>query len=467
MRFGGFIGGAYEGRSKSSNPQDCVNLYPVIDRTGAKSEVMLVGAPGLKEFASLSGEVRGIFSYNNQLYAIFGDKFCAVDALGTVTEKGTLETTIGVVEAEYNGNQVMVVDGSFGYIYDVSADTFNKITDLDFPVPSSLAYQDGYFIVSENGTDSFYVSSLYDGTNWDALDFASAESQPDAAVAIASDHRELWIFGERTVEVYYNSGNAAFPFDRISGSLQEIGCGAKHSVVKADNTLFWFDNRGFVVRATGYNHKIVSTRNIEYQWQQYSRTDDAVAFTYTVGGHIMYHITFPTEGKTWVYDVAMDAWHQRASFVNAGSVIQGRHRANCAVWAHNKYLVGDYANGTIYELDLDTYTDDGEPIVRERVCQIISNENKRLVFRKFEIDLESGVGSLTYDPQIMLAWSDDSGYTWSNEIWRTAGKTGEYFKRAVWYNIGMGRNRVFKVRITDATKVVLIGAYIDLQAGRH
>jgi len=465
----GFVGGAYEGRSDYINPQTCVNLFPVVDRTGGKNVVNLVGTPGLIPKGSYNSyAVRGLIRASGTTYLVSGNKFLSFDG-EHYTPLGTLSsTTSNPVHMEENGVQVMIVDGEFGYIYTISGSTFAQISDPDFPTPSSLAYQDGYFIVSKADSDEFYISSLYDGKIWDALDFGSAEANPDIAVAIISDHRELWVFGEKTTEVFYNSGNADFPFERISGSTQEIGCGAKFSVAQGDNTLFWLDNRGFLIRANGYMPVIVSTRNVEYQWAGYSKTSDAIGFCYDFDGHVMYQITFPTAGKTWVFDVSTNMWHERSSYTGStytGSV--GRHRANCYVWDGANHIVGDYDNGQLYYLDIDKYSDAWEPSIRERTFPVISSENKRIFFRSLEIDFEPGTGTLTNSPAAMLQWSNDGGKTWGNEVWRRAGNIGEYRTRLIWRNLGSARNRVFRLRMSDEFKVVIAGAYIDMIEGRN
>lgn len=465
--FNGFVGGSYKGRSAYINPQTCVNLYPIQDDRGGKNITALVGTPGLRKLgsASIYGAVRCMAEFSGKLYAVVDNKFYYVDGGFIFNEIGTIGSGTTPVQMEFNGVEIMLVDGSAGYIYNVTTSTFSQITDPDFPTPGSLTYQDGYFIVTKKDSGQFYISGLIDGLNWDALDFASAESKPDDAVAIISDHRELWILGEKTTEVYYNSGNADFPFERISGSTQEIGCGAKYSVAKGDNTLFWLDNRGFVVRASGYSQQIVSTRNIEYQWSKYSRTDDAIGIVYNYQGHIWYQITFPSADKTWVYDVATNQWHERTSYLDTGGY--GRHRMMSHAKAYGRHLAGDYLNGCLYEIDIDTFTDNGKSVVRERTCPVISSENARIFFPELQIDFEPGVGTGTTDPQAVLDWSDDGGMTWSNELWRSIGKAGEYYMRAVWHNLGSSRNRVFRVRISDPVKVVITGAYLRIEKGMH
>ncbi len=161
-------------------------------------------------------------------------------------------------------------------------------------------------------------------------------------------------------------------------------------------------------------------------------------------------------------------WHERSSFLGSsytGSV--GRHRANCYAWDGEKHIVGDYDNGMLYYLDIDTYTDGGEPIIRERTFPIISSENTRIFFRSLEIDFEPGTGSLINSLAAMLQWSNDGGKTWGNELWRRAGNIGEYRTWLVWHNLGSARNRVFKLMISDDFKVVIAGAYIGMVRGRN
>jgi len=465
-----FIGGAYTARSTNLNAQQCINLYPVIDQEGGKNVKALYPTPGLKlwkDFQTVA-EVRGLNVMGDYLIAVVGDTVYALDKNGNANSASTtLNTSSGVVFMENNGTQCMIVDGSYGYIVTLSGGTptVTQITDEDFPTPSSLTYQDGYFIVSKEDSDRFYISAINDGTSWNSLDYASAEGRSDNLVSCLSDHRELWLFGEETTEVWYNSGNADFPFQRFEGAFLEIGCGAKHSPAKLDNMVFWLTDKGAIVRAVGYNPQIISTRQIEYQISQYSTISDAIGFGYKQEGHAFYVLTFPTANRTWVYDAATGFWHERRSKWPDMT----RWRANCYVFFNNKHLVGDMENGKIYELDTSYYKEDDQTMGCIRTCQVIHADRKRIFFHSFEIDFEAGIGLATGqgdDPQAMLQWSDDGGHTWSNEHWRSIGKIGEYKKRVIWRRLGQARERIFKVTITDPVNRVIIGAHLNATIGR-
>ncbi len=470
-----FVGPAYTDRSVNVNAQRCVNLFPEINDAGGKNNVVLYGTPGLELFVNVSANpVRGMYAFKDYLYVVSYNKFYEIRADGVVTEKGTLSTTSGRVSMADNGNQLMIVDGAYGYIYDASNNTFQQIGDPDFPGANQVVFLDGYFIINKPNTGSFMISALYDGTSWNALDIATAEGDPDNLVALVNDHRQLWLFGKYSTEVFYNSGNADFPFERISGVFIEWGCVAPWSVAKLDNSIFWLAQnkygQGVVVRADGYQPRIISTRAIEYQIAQYSTISDAFAFAYMDEGHAFYVLTFPTGNATWVYDAATGMWHERSSY-NVG-----RWRVESYAYFNGFHMVGDFSNGNIYKMKMDVYSENGATIERIRTTRHIFDGDYVNVFHhRLQVDMETGVGLASgqgSDPQAMLDWSDDGGHTWSSEVWGGIGSvpvggTGEYKKRLVWRRLGRSRDRIYRLKITDPVKVVIIGASLEVERGRH
>lgn len=467
-----FIGAAYTGRSDNVDAQRCVNLYLEADKDG-KNPMALYGTPGTELFAYLSAyPVRGMHVVANILYVVNGDKLNAVFTNGTFSLVGTLTTTSGRVSMADNGTQLIIVDGATGWIYTPSTGVFAQITAAGFPIADVVTFLDGYFIANKQGTDRFQISGLYDGSTWDALDIATAEGDPDNIVTLIADHRELWVFSDMSTEVYYNSGDADFPFARIQGAFIETGCAARWSVAKCDNSLFWLSHNkqghGMVVRANGYAPQIISTRAIEYKISTYASIADAFGYSYVNEGHSFYVLTFPSANATWVYDAATNAWHERSSR-NADGV-NGRHLSDSYAFFAGHHIVGDYADGDVYKMKMDVYTDgiDAYPIRRVRAGQHISKDGRKLRIGRVQVDLEAGVGLVTgqgSDPQAMLRWSDDGGHTWSAEHWASFGKIGEYGQRAVWRRLGSSRDRIFEISISDPVKVVVQSMYADIDGG--
>lgn len=467
------LGSTYVARSVNAADARMVNLFPEIIPEAGKEPAFLNRAPGLKlEFTAGFGPIRGLWVLAGNLYVVSRDKLYKVTPAYVVTLIGTVANTSGPVSMADNGTQLFVACNGPSYIYNANTDVFQQITDADFPGAVTVGYLDGYFVFNEPNSQKIWVTGLLDGTSVDPLDFASAEGSPDGVVGIIVDHGQLWVYGTNSIEVWYNSGNADFPFSRIQGAFNELGCAAAYSIAKMDNGLFWLGKdargQGMVYRANGYSGQRISTHAVEWHIQQYGDLSDAIGYTYQQDGHSFYVLIFPSADTTWVYDVATQAWHERAGFSNGDFT---RHWSNCQAFFNNKVLVGDYRNANVYSFDLDDYSDNGsiQKWLRSwRALPTGQNNLKRTAHHSLQLDCETGVGlnlGQGSDPEVMLRWSDDGGHTWSNEHWVSIGKIGEYYRRAIWRRLGMTlklRDRVYEVSGTDPVKIAIMGAELML-----
>ena len=469
------LGQSYVARSINAADNIMINLFPEATPDAGKENGFLNRAPGMRKLATIGrGPIRALWAHQTNgadAYVVSGNEVFKIDKGYFPTKLGNIAGS-GPVSIADNGTQLFFAANPQGYIYDEVANTFVQITDPDFPGAVTVGYLDGYFVFNEPNSQKLWVTEIFDGTIIEPLAFASAEGSPDLVQAINVDQRELWVFGTDTIEVWYNAGTANFPFARIQGAFNELGCLAPYSVAKLDNTLFWLGNDprgyGIIYRGEGYRGKRVSTHAVEYAIQSYGNISDAVAYTYQQEGHAFYVLNFPTANKTWVYDVATGAWHERASWFN-GSFI--RHRGQCQMSFNSETVVGDYENGNLYAFDLDVYADNGAVQKWLRSWRPIpANQNnlKRTAQHTLQLTCESGVGlnlGQGDNPQVMLRWSDDGGHTWSNEYWISMGKIGEYGYRAIWRRLGMTtklRDRIYEVSGTDPTKTVIVGAELFL-----
>lgn len=505
------LGSAYVTRSVNAADNRMVNLFPEVIPEGGKEPAYLQRAPGLVTLTTLGAgdqPVRGLWVVGGYLYAVCGDKFYQIDTSYTATVKGTVGGS-GPVSMTDNGTQIAIAANGPGYIYNVTTDAFTAITDPDYPGAVNVNYLDGYFVFNQPNSQLIWVTTLLDGLSIDPLDFASAEGSPDGVVGTIVDHRELWVFGTNSVEVWYNAGTADFPLQRIQGAFNEIGCAAAYSIAKMDNGLFWLGKdargHGIVYRANGYTGQRISTHAVEWQIQQYSDFSDAIGYTYQQDGHSFYVLIFPSANTTWVYDVATQAWHERAGWVNGNWT---RHRSNCQAFFNDETIVGDFENGKLYAMRPDVYDDAGvtQRWLRSwRALPTGQNNLNRTAQHSLQLDCETGVGLSGYptvenillltetndvltteagdplisdeqslltqgsDPEVMLRWSDDGGHTWSYEHWRKMGKLGQYGYRTYWRRLGMTlrlRDRVYEVSGTDPVKLYILGAELLLSPTR-
>lgn len=438
--------------------QRCVNMYyqKTEDDTGTGGA--LLPTPGLKLFASVgTGPIWGMHVLNNLLYVVSGNNVYTVDQFGGATDLGGMGTVSNSVVMDDNGTDVCIVlEGGAAYLAQPSSLT--QITDGDFRSAGSVTVIDFYGVFNELNSGRYFISDLNDLSSYNPLNFATAEAASDNLVRVFAFNDELWLFGERTTEIHYNSGEGRFPFIPRQNSTLNRGCAAKRTVVQDANTLFWFGDDRIFYMADGYRPKRISTHAIEERLQEYTTISDAESFVYTQNGHKFVVTTFPTEGETWVYDVATQLFHQRQSFE------KDRWRAASHAFAYDINLVGDFETGKVYELDLKTYTEDGAIIQRINTLPVVSDNDNRLTHSSLKIDFDEGVGLISgqgENPQAMMRYSDDGGQTWSNQLFRSIGKIGQYKTRAVWRKLGVSRERVYEIIVTDPVKVIMKAAYIN------
>lgn len=464
-----FVGQTYQMEAVTFDSQRCINMFPILSETGtSKSVAALRSTSGTQLFAEFgTGSIRGGIESQGRAFFVSGDGFYEVFNDGTSTMHGSLDTSVGLVDIEENPTQIMVTDGEFGYIFNKTTDTFTKITDVDFPVPSDLTFQDGYFIVTEAVSSKFYISAINDGTSWGALDSQTVESNPDYLVGLKSDSSNLWLFGTKTTEVFQNTGNATFPFQRIGGAIIETGCAAQATIQEINNEVFWLgtDDNGDAIlwKSNGYSATRASTQPIERKIAESSNVTESYAWVYHERGHAFYLLQVKGLDTTLCLDVSTGLWHER-SYRDPSLFETQQHRGSCHIFFKQKHLIGDRQFGKVYELRLDVYEDNGDPIVRERTSPHISQERRMIPHAQLELDMETGVGlqdGQGSDPKIMMQYSDDGGRTWSSELWRDIGRVGEYKTRVKWNRLGRSRDRVYRVRTSDPVFIQINEAILN------
>lgn len=481
MRFTGFIGPSYTLQSVNVDCQRSVNLFPEVNALGTgkeKETASLVPTPGLRLLLTLgAGPTRACWTASNgELFWVAGNKFYRISSSWVATELGTLNSSTGPVSMADNGIDVFIVDGANGYTWTIGSSTFAVVADPNFYPADQVTFQDGYFIFNKKDSTQFFYSEL-NAITFDPLDVQSAESSPDNLVAVRSANQNVFLFGSRSIEVFYNSGDADNVFSRIQGAVVDVGCTAPFTIQKLIGSLYWIggdaNGTGMVYRMNGYQPQVISTPAIESVIRNLTADQiaAATAFSYQQGGHLFYCLNLPGTNSTWCFDASTNFWHER-TYTNLWSL--ERHRAECHAVAHGESVVGDYQNGNIYALDPEKYTDNGIPIARIRTAPHLTKNLKFMQHKAFQLDMETGVGldgadalGNSANPRASIRWSDDGGHSWSNEYFAEIGKIGKFKTRVKWRRLGQARDRVYEVRITDPVKVVLIGADLEVEEGLY
>lgn len=480
------MGEAYTLPSLNAAFQRCLNLYPE-GVPGDKSKIILKKRSGQKFFTKVTNANRRIYSTSkDRLFSVNGNKLTEIETNGDKLERGTINTSSGNVSMADNGNELVIVDGNTGFVFDLVSNTLTAISNFDNPPTTKfqnrathVTFLDGFLIINDptsSPAGEFFISGIRDATTWRILDFGNAEGSPDIINALISTGRELWLFGPESTEVWYNSGAALFPFQRINGTYSEIGCFAPFSVCRMETSVFWLgsNDQGFgqVFTNSGYVPRRISTHAIEQEWVTYPTINDAVAFCYQEGGHRFYVITFIGGDTTWVYDVVTQMWHELA-FTDFTTNIDSRYRGNSHAFFNGINFVADPTTGNIYQIDPETVTDALTDSTTNKIKCLrnsphIWNSLERLFFTSFQVDMETGVGLTTgngSNPQAMLRWSNDNGHTFSNQVFADIGKIGEFRTRVKYNRLGTARDRLWEFAITDPIKVTLLNAHVEANNG--
>jgi hypothetical protein len=384
-------------------------------------------------------------------------------------------------------------------------------TDGAFSGGNTVDIVDNYFVYNNPGTQQWGASDFLSPVS-PLLSYGLKDGAPDDLVSLIVDHREIYLLGENSSEVWVDVGAVPFPFQRIPGTSTQHGIASVFSVARVGNSFAYVSRnirgQGQIVQMNGYTPTRISTHAVENTLQnQY--IDDAIAWTYQLEGHEVYVVSFPTLDLTWAYDATTQMWHKWLWVDNDN--VYHRHRGNCSALFQGLIIVGDHENGKLYELSKQVYTDDGQEIRRVRRAPHLVSDLQRQYFDEFQIQFQPGVGTtglstqdtnnyigdpyyiypgatltvapnvtlyianrttastgdVTTNPQAMLRWSNDGGSTWSNEYWVSIGALGKYKNRAIWRRLGMARDRVFEVVVTDPVNAVIVSANLKASVGEN
>lgn len=360
-------------------------------------------------------------------------------------------------------------------IFTLTIPAFGQILDPAFLGADRIAFIEGWLIFNQPGTRTFYTNAPVAYT----LAFAGAfyalkDSTTDNLNTLFEQNRELWLLGDTHSEVWYNAGGANFAFSRLPGVGPRIGCAAKHSIAAVGAEYCWLGRIGeqgenVVVMTNQYSWTRVSTHAIEHAIAGYPLVSDAIGDSFEEEGHLFYQLTFPTADVTWCLDITTYeasggklGWFQRLSW-NSNTGTYHRHQANCMVNFADVRMAGDYTSGQIHQQSRQFFTDAGNVLrCQRRTPHVWSRRNrKRIFFSSLQIEFKAGVGLQTgqgSNPQCMLRWSDDGAQSWGGEMWAPIGLAGDTLNRAMWFQLGAARDRVWEANYSDPTLRDIIGA---------
>lgn len=430
----------------------------------AKFPFILYCRPGLSSFATLTGTggFRGGMDLGEVGYIVTGVNVDKVDSAGTVTNVGVFTGTAPVDMARNRKSPdaqiALVSDGERAIL---SADVVTTIADTDLPPPVGVCSIGGYFIFPI-ADGRYFWTSIDEGTAIDALDFASAEANPDGLIGCTTRTQEIVLVGSKSIEFHALTGSSAV-FERVPQTTLQIG-GLSGAAIKSLNGVVILPaSDGTVRMLNDYSPERISTHEVERDIRDLTDKSTMTAQTFSLDGHQFYILNSPD--WTWACDLLTRKWY------NWSSYNLGRWRVEGYVDIGGKMVVGDYEDSVLYEIDPDTNDDAGVALIWKMVSGPVGAYPGRIIADELYLDILPGAGlnsavASVANPKVMLRTTDDDGDSWSDEMTISVGQIGQKRTEVSFTQLGAsGEDGMrFEVSMSAAVSRCLQGAALRFTA---
>lgn len=458
------VGPTYTNRSLPVSSQVTRNFYIEVNQESSEI-VSHPSFPGLKPFASAgAGPNRGLGEYKGVLYSVSGQELYKVDTFGAETLIDPLPGSNQCI-LEEDGINLIITNGSTKpHVYDGTDLTLT--TNVNLHISNSVTFINRR-VVYDGPEEQSLFADLDDPTVVSGDNIALVETKPDPLIRVFAQDQQVLMFGTKTIEPFYFTGSGNPPYRRIDNATKEIGLAAIHSVGSNDDFVYFLGSDLRIYRIAGLTLQSISNPAIGQAIAKYSSVDDAKGFCFTLDSQRFYLLTFGAGNETWLFS-------ENAGWTNlAFGVDNDEYLAASYISIYGKHLIGDRRNGNIYELDFDTHTHNGDTIFWQRdtakvLPKGIGASGREMTFNRLRIFVETGTSLITgqgSNAQIMMSWSNDSGHSWSSERWGGIGEQGEYGTEIFWDDLGAHRSIMFRFRMTDPVRWVLMSAEADIEVG--
>lgn len=474
------VGYGNRSRFGKFDPQRTINFYQVYDQEG-KKPAALFPTPGSALAFTLPGGTTarpgGSLSIGNKQYQISGSTVYQIDTLNNVTTIGTLSTATGPVGMIFiyntttNSLQIVIVDGTFGWIYDTVSGTFAKITAMGFPAnPNAITTMDGYVVVSQGGTGNMAVSALGNPNSWPGK--INMQTLGENVIQLATLNKRILAFGDRVTEIFYNAGIATNIFNADYNLKFEYGCVSPASVAVGYGRAFWLaaPNNGppQLMMSDGTFPQAISDENVDRILATYEDPSDCVGNIWKGSGVTFYEASFTTDNQTWLYNVGTKTITERAEQGNRAAL-------QTYTYFNGQGFIGTYNDNKIYYFD-EAYADNnGTAIQRTRITSIFSHPCYRpIAIHRLIVDclvgqilnpiLEAqqfGIQGADLEPYLYLSVSRDGGVTFDAPQKRLVGEMGDYKNRVLFDNLGQARAWVFRFDFYARSIQAIFGASLE------
>lgn len=396
--------GAFDRTTGNLPPLELINMFVEGAKT-SENQVCLQSRPGLATSQTDgTGPIRALYREPGVLSG-------AIVSVSNATiykanaSVGSLAGT-GPVSIAGTATEILVAAGSTMRRYNGTA--LSNVTFPDSAGVTAVCVINFLFVAIRGDSTypgRFYWSAVNDGTSWDSLDYATAERVPDALLDIAALGDNIWLFGQSSLEVWQNTGNATIPFERIEQVAFDRGIIATGCWAKADNSLIFIGSDAVVYRAQADNPVRISDHWLE---EKISASTAWNAFAFKYQGHEF--VCIQIDAGSFLYDTVTQEWCEFQT--SAGQWI-----ARCAAMSGSTAYFGHNSTGAI--MTFSGWKDLSADLERRFTTALPLAS--RLSIDSIRLWMNAGDAAT-----VSMRYSRDAGRTWSAYIDISTGNSGDY-----------------------------------------
>ena len=455
-------GPTYTNRSLAAGAQHTQNFYLELNPLGNEQSV-LMPFPGCKAFGTAgNGKGRGMFEHNGVAYTVSGTELYSVASNGSTTLIGTIVGT-NRVGLESDGTNLVITNGS-SKPYQYNGTTLSQGTDTDLPDANTVTYLNDRVIYDRDAGLAF--ADLNDPLTVNSANVLNTNTTAAGCVGVIAKGQLVHAFCSDSIEPSYFVQTGTPPYSRANNAVEEgVGSDAPYSIAKNKDFIYFLGVDRVPYQRSGTTSRSIGNPAIGQEIEKYTKTDDAYGICFNFDAQFFYLLTFPTAQATWLYNQNSGLWTSLTFYPDSGAHLMAGY-----CYCYGKHLVSDRRNGSIYELDFDTFTDDGEIIQRIRTTRSISSKDfgapgRELFMNSLKLVIEPGVSLVSEASDLIMEYSDDNGKTWSSQRFHSIGEQGDFTWVIEWFGLGSFYKRIFRFTMTDAVKWVLVSLDADIEVG--
>ena len=462
-----FAGQSGEYQSTQFGKEITRNMYMVKSETSGK--VAAVVFPGLKAFGTGTGQSRGAHVMNGVRYLINATTLFSESSTKIRVSLGTIAGTDRAIFSD-DGTNLMIVANNTIYRYSTSSGAVSTVTQSVVTNPSSITYINQQFLIS--GDDQkFAVSDVDDPTTWNALNFDYEKTNPDSLLRVYAYKQLVYMLGNKSIPTWRNTGTGNPPFSRQESSLVNVGIAGKYAIAETSKYLYFLSDDKRPFQSAGAVGRPINTSGISYIIEGLSTVSDCVCSSFIWKGQTFVMFKFPTDGVCLLYSEENNVWTE----LNSGTEADVRNSwyGEDACLCYGKVLVTDYRNGNTYELDEQTFTDNGDTRLWVKSLPTITGNSinapgRRVLTKYMQLEMQKGVGTIaTSNPVIICQWSNDGGEVYGTQQNVEIGKMGDHHRLVRFDQFANGYEVKARVMGSDPVEICIWGGHYEVRDGGY